>query len=420
MKKYLLIIFIIALVPLSLMAAVNTGNTGKILTKNKLEFWYINPLTAKRHYVNNVDDFSLLISRVATSAPLFDLQQIAQNTMTLAGDATTSRRYAGMILYDPYSAKDLWYINPITLKKHYLGQGLAAYKVFANLAATTSAAVVDSIPRARSSRVTDTYSSYERKTVKTSLGDFVTDIVMIDLANPNLKIITETADNGNCKVNCKAKQISSFIEQHNAFAAINGTYFDTSRSKLNYYFFPVYNSRLKKFINEDQLKWWTTGPIMVFDMNNKFYYFKDSRDFKSVKEFEIKNGVKIQAAIGNKPRLVEEGMNYLIDWEVDQKQREVKTLRNAIAYKQGKLYLVVTQKSRIQDLAEVLTTLGMEYGLNLDGGYSTALFYDDKIKLGPGRDIPNAILFSYKDLSKKPVSANSATMSSSINSEKNN
>lgn len=420
MKRLLLLLIIVLLLPNVLLAATSNKYCGQILTKNKLEFWYINPVTSKRHYLNNADDFMLLASRVATSVPLFDFQRIAQNTLKISGDATTSKAYAGRIILDNYNAKELWYVNPLDLKKYYLGQGIAAYNNFVKLAATTTSTSVDSIERARQSRVTDNYSSYERKKVKTQFGEFTTDIISIDLANPNLKIITETADNGNCKKNCKGKQISSFIEQNNAFAAINGTYFDTSRAKLNYYFFPVYNSRIKKFINEDQLKWWTTGPVMVFDTNNKFYYFKDSREFKSVKDFEKKYGVTIQAAIGNKPRLIEEGMNYLIDWEVDQKQREVKTLRNAIAYKQGKVYLVVTQKSRIQDLAEVLTTLGMEYAVNLDGGYSTALFYDDKLRLGPGRDIPNAILFAYKDLNKKPigqqiVSADNSSIKSEIN-----
>lgn len=420
MKRFIILILLLSFVP-GLIFAAGNSYSGQILTKNKLEFWYINPVTNKRHYINNADDFMLLVSRVATSVPTFDFQQIAQNTMTIKGDATTSKMHAGKIAFNGDNRKELWYINPNTLKKHFLGQGVLAYKNFTRLVATSSVGIVDSIPRARLSRVTDNYSSYERKKIKTQFGEFTTDVIEIDLANPNLKIITESADNGNCKANCKAKQISSYIEQNNAFAAINGTYFDTSRAKLNYYFFPVYNSRIKKFINEDQLKWWTTGPMMVFDVNNKFYYFKDSREFKSVNDFEKKYGVKIQAAVGNKPRLVEQGMNYLIDWEVDQKQREVKTLRNAIAYKQGKVYLVVTQKSRIQDLAEVLTTLGMEYAVNLDGGYSTALFYDDQLKLGPGRDIPNAILFSYKDLNKKPIEQQAVSAkNTSIKSEINN
>jgi exopolysaccharide biosynthesis protein len=32
--------------------------------------------------------------------------------------------------------------------------------------------------------------------------------------------------------------------------------------------------------------------------------------------------------------------------------------------------------------------------MNLDGGGSSALIYDDEYKVGPGRDIVNAIVFS--------------------------
>jgi exopolysaccharide biosynthesis protein len=264
------------------------------------------------------------------------------------------------------------------------------------MATTTSIDKIRAFDRGAKTAVLSTSTSYERKKIKTKFGDFTTDIITIDLTDPNISIITETADNHNCKKNCRARTLQSFVETSNAFAGMNGTYFDTSRSKLNYYFFPVFNSNSKKFINEDQLKYPTTGPIMAFDTNNKFYYFKDSREFKSVAAFEKKFGVKLQAAIGNKPRLIEEGWNYLIDWEVDHNQATVKTSRNAIAYKDNKLYLVVTQKTTVPDLAEVLTELKMQYAINIDGGYSTALFYDGKMMSGPGRDIPNVIMFSYK------------------------
>ena len=113
--------------------------------------------------------------------------------------------------------------------------------------------------------------------------------------------------------------------------------------------------------------------------------------------FEAKYGVKVQAALGNKPRLIEDKLNLLIDWELDKQQTEGKYLRNAIGYKDNKLYLVVVAKATVPDLALVMQELGMEYALNLDGGYSTALYYNDEYMLGPGRNIPNAIIFAKKN-----------------------
>ena len=99
-----------------------------------------------------------------------------------------------------------------------------------------------------------------------------------------------------------AKSLGKFVTEHDGFAGINGTYFCSSASceSYNYYFFPIYDTFLGKIVNEDQLKYWTTGPIMAFDIVNNFYYFKDSRELKSLENFEAVYGTKMQAAIGNK------------------------------------------------------------------------------------------------------------------------
>jgi len=106
--------------------------------------------------------------------------------------------------------------------------------------------------------------------------------------------------------------------------------------------------------------------------------------------------VKLRAALGNKPRLVENGMNLLIDWDIDESQLKTKALRNGLAYKNGKIYLVVARAAIVPDLAEIMKAMGMEYALNLDGGGSSALFYNDEYMIGPGRNIPNAIIFREK------------------------
>jgi exopolysaccharide biosynthesis protein len=74
-----------------------------------------------------------------------------------------------------------------------------------------------------------------------------------------------------------------------------------------------------------------------------------------------------------------------------------KYIRTAIGYKDNKIYLVVANKATVPELAIIMQTLGMEYALNLDGGYSTALYYNDEYMIGPGRNIPNAIIFAKKN-----------------------
>ena len=90
-------------------------------------------------------------------------------------------------------------------------------------------------------------------------------------------------------------------------------------------------------------------------------------------------------------------MNYLIDWELDEKQTKTKSIRNAIGYKDNKLYLVVAFNATVPDLANIMQAIGVEYALNLDGGYSSAMIYNGEYMVGPGRNIPNAILFAEEE-----------------------
>ena len=258
------------------------------------------------------------------------------------------------------------------------------------------------------------YSVYEHKAISTASGNFTVDYVAIGLDNPKLRVITDTTKLHPTTLTGKedgyygAQSLGKYVIANDGFAGINGTYFCASGNceANNYYFFPVYNTNLKKTVNQDQLKYWTTGPMMAFDVNNKFYYYKDSREFLPpgwsydlgidvAEAFAQVNGVELAAAIGNKPRLIENGMNALIDWELDAKQRYVKSLRNALgsSAKDNIVYLVIVRDATVPDLADVMKALGVDYALNLDGGGSAALWYNDEYMVGPGRDIPNAIVF---------------------------
>lgn len=397
MKKYSLLIFALIFIFPSISSAQTLSRqlSGRILinVEKNGEAWYVNPVDRKRYFLGRPNDAFEIMRKLGLGIAEINFQKIAQAGMSVAGDLALAKQLSGRIVIRTERFGEAWYINPVDLKKYYLGRPGDAFKVMKVLGLGISADDLSSVPK-KEIKPIDSYSSFERKTIRTIAGDFSVDLTIIDLKNPDLKIITATADDFNCKTNCTAKPLKQYIRENKAFAAINGSYFDTSKAKKNYYFFPVYNSNTGKFINEDQLKWWTTGPIMAFDQNNKFYYFKDSRDFKSQADFESRFGVKLQAAIGNKPRLIENYMDVLIDWEVDKKQLTTKTSRNALAYKDDKLYLAVVYKATVPDLGKVMQEMKMEYAINLDGGYSTAMYYDDQYVSGPGRNIPNAILFS--------------------------
>lgn len=377
------------------------------------EAWYVNPGSGKRFYLGRPKDAFQVMREQGVGIKEWDFQKLAQAGMPVAGDLALAKKLSGKIILEVEKNGEAWYVYPKDLKKYYLGRPEDAFKVMRELGMGISQENLAKVHKSGMDEALNRYSQYLHKTITTKNGSFVTDIIEIDLANPNLRIVTDTADKADCDTGCRATNLAAYVTRNQGFAGINGVYFESYNSaKMNYNFYPVYNIRNKTLLNEDQLKYWTTGPIMAWDMNNKFYYFKDSREFmlpknatstakNTVDYFKDRYGVELQAAIGNRPRLIEDKMNLLMEFDIDQKQRNAKAPRNAIGYKEnpsnpgkGKIYLVIAQNATVPDLADILQTMDMDIALNLDGGYSSALWYNDEYMVMPGRNIPNAIVFS--------------------------
>jgi len=405
--KYLFIALFLLLPFFSLNAAsLGQSLAGRILldTEQNGEAWYVHPITFKRYYLGRPADAFRVMRELGVGINEINFQRLAAAGMPVDGDKVLAKSLAGKIILQVEKNGEAWYINPVDLKKYYLGRPEDAFKLMRQLALGISRENLALVHKPSLDESMNSYSKYEQKIIKTAEGNFKVDLIEIDLSNPKLKIITDVAEPFPTASSSKenglfgAATLGNFVTRQNGFAGINGTYFCSSSGcgAPNYYFYPVYNSRLEQLVNDSELKYWTTGPIFAFDSNNKFYYFKDSREFKGVKNFEDTYGVKLQAAIGNKPRLIQDYMNYLIEWELDKSQISGKYTRNAIGYKDNKIYLLVAYRVTMQNLGTIMQSMGMQYALNLDGGYSAALWYNDEYMVGPGRNIPNAIVFTEK------------------------
>ncbi len=409
MKKNFLIIFVIFIIFLPLAAeARSLANrlSGRILlnVEQNGEAWYVFPYDHKRYYLGRPQDAFKIMRELGVGISNFNIQRLAKANMPVSGDVELAERLSGQILLQVEQNGEAWYVYPVDKKIYYLGRPQDAFKIMRELGLGISREDLAKIHKPGLTERLDQYSVYEHKKIKTKKGVFSVDIVSIDLDNPNLLIKTIAAaphPTPNKKSGYfGANTLAQFVLNNNAFAGINGTYFDVGSARPNYYFFPLYDSVNKKLINEDQLKYWTTGPIMAFDNKNNFYYFKDSREFKSVDEFNSRYNAKLQALIGNKPRLIEKKMNLLIEWDIDKKQRNIKTVRNALAYKEdnnggkGEILLVVATNATVPDLADIMQAMDVDYALNLDGGSSSGLWYNDEYMVIPGRKIPNVIVFS--------------------------
>jgi hypothetical protein len=76
-------------------------------------------------------------------------------------------------------------------------------------------------------------------------------------------------------------------------------------------------------------------------------------------------------------------------------KKENKSNRAYVANKGNTVYIGVVHNATAAQSAIVLQTLGVENALNLDSGGSTALWFSG-YKVGPGRNLPNVILFVRK------------------------
>lgn len=349
------------------------------------EAWYVYPNDLKRYYLGRPDDAFAIMRKFGLGATH---SFITSQTIFPAS-------VSGKILLDVESHGEAYYIYPKDRTKHYLGRPADAFAVMRQLSLGITTTNLSLIPIGE---INNSFFSYENKQIIVGTETFAIKVATVDLTSPNLEIITDTASDNNCDTDCPVKSLADYVSANGGSVAINGSYFcptdySSCAATKNYFFYPVYNSRLGKMINENQLKWPTTGPILVFSTDNHPYFFISTQLFKDVVTFENTYGVKIQAAIANKPALIYNSVNIVNTQELDDKQRTVKSYRSGIGIKSNKVYLVVASSATVIDLAGIMESLSMEQALNLDGGGSSALYYQGAYKIGPGRNLPNAIIF---------------------------
>lgn len=217
---------------------------------------------------------------------------------------------------------------------------------------------------------------------RTSLGANYT-LVTYDLGSST--VITDSASDDDCSNNCPAKPLAEYVAENGGKGGMNGTYFcppDYSwcSSKINTFDFPIWNNRKKKWLQSDKLFWSGRG-MMVF-RSGSAQFFPNAAAAGAPSD--------ITGGIVNYPSLVSGGKLILDEGSLSDNQK-TKGTRSGIGFGNGKLYLVVASSADMKDLAGIFLSLGATDALNLDGGGSVAL-YSGGYKIGPGRNIPNALI----------------------------
>lgn len=228
-------------------------------------------------------------------------------------------------------------------------------------------------------------SGYSRQSVSALGSTYVVDIIAADMGST--KIIVDTATNGDCRDNCPVLSLGDYVARNGAFAGINGSYFcpaeyPTCAGKTNSFDTLLMNKN-KTYINSDN-NVYSTVPAVIFQSGSMRFVGQS---------LQWGRDTGVDGVLANQPLLVSGG-NIAFTGSGDPKQGS-KGSRSFVGNKGSTAYIGVVRNVTVAEMAEVLKAMGLENALNLDSGGSTALWYGG-YKAGPGRNIPNAILFLKK------------------------
>lgn len=244
---------------------------------------------------------------------------------------------------------------------------------------TTVAAVIPSnVPQSNA----PPGSGYARQSVSSDAGTFLVSLVAGDLSST--RVIVDTASDSDCANNCPVLPLATYVSRNGAYAGINGSYFcpasyPTCAGKTNSFDFLLMNKNKKYFNSDNNI--YSNNPGVIFGGG----YI---RFVSAVSQWGRDTG--IDSMLSNYPLLVQGG-NVSFGGNDDPKQGS-KGARSFVANKGNTVYIGVVSNATVAESARVMKAMGMENALNLDSGGSTAL-WSGGYKVGPGRDLPNVILF---------------------------
>ncbi len=232
--------------------------------------------------------------------------------------------------------------------------------------------------------------------VATPNGAFA--IELIKLQAGRFRMVTDAAETSDCSNGCPAKPLAAYAQDNGAMIGIHGTYFCPPEyadcaTKTNAFLWPFFDSASSTMLNASSLPV-HEGPMLATGTDGRYYFYHRTKDFQSVASFEANNNTTLDAAVANYPSLVENGVIVVnSEPKLDDDMKTVKGTRGGIGIDDRFVQLVIAKSATVVDLADIFIALGAKNAMNLDGGGSAAMLFDGNYVVGPGRDLPNAILF---------------------------
>ena len=253
------------------------------------------------------------------------------------------------------------------------------------LAAAQAAQVKTLIPQNITQSNTPPSGGFSVQSVSTDNGSFTVYIVAADLNST--KVIVDTVSDSDCSNNCPVLSLADYVSRNGAFAGINGSYFcpaeyPSCSGKTNSFDLLLMNKNKVYFNSSNNV--YSTNPAVIFSGSS-------ARFVSQALQWGRDTGA--DSVLSNYPLLIAGG-NISYSSGGDAKYAP-KGTRTFIGAKGNTVFIGAVLNASMAESAIVLKALNMDNALNLDQGGSTAL-WSGGYKLGPGRNIPNAILFVRK------------------------
>ncbi len=346
-----------------------------------------------------IDPEKCLNGDVSTCLPINDTQNKNPVNSEKQYDDELRTRLAGKILLQVESHGEAWYVHPDTKIRYFLGRPADAFRIMSKLGLGITDENLSRIRPSDEVLENDVYS-FSIKEISTEKGNVWVRMISLDRSK-GIRISVLSGDIFDCEKDCKAKSIYKYFHEiPNAIVAINGSYFcpdddikcvDQKRAT----FWPLYGTNTKTFFNSDKINF-TDGSMLAVTEDGDFHYFHRVSEIQNEKWFEFATGKKLYGAITSGPSLVEYG-KVVVDKEfMNKMQSSQNKARMSIGYNNDRLFIVYTSSSTVPAMAYVMKELGAEFALNLDGGRSGAMMLGGVYYVGPGQDVPNALVISRK------------------------
>jgi len=219
-----------------------------------------------------------------------------------------------------------------------------------------------------------------------NINGYTVKYVKVDLNNKSISVNIETAKSFPRGI----ESFGSMTKRLTPLAAINGTYFCTKT------YIPVGDI----VSNGTQLHRGSVGTAFALDFENKASVLPFSRSGNN-------NWINFKTVLCSGPRLLTDGeikINGKSEGFKDPSVFGSPTSRSALGVTANNKLLLITVSNKgcsLNSLASICKQLGAKDAITLDGGSSSALYYDGKTVKSPSRSLSNIVAIYFDDTTVK-------------------